>query len=470
MELGRSEGLFFSESQTPFSMNSSSSVRKKDRKIKKRAASALTYEHLRVRHKRGLTSSYCPWQKHIDCGLETEVSGSSGFSVERSDVGMVNLVGTIFRFHWAGILWVAWSVVLCLYCGFVHKQLVDGSFFKALGMLLAVLLSVRARNGVSRRQHVMRTVLDMGARARDLIQLAAEDCHKDLCSEEMQSRRRELRVLLEFTFAKIAHWFAVRELCYEGDEDQELAISWRGPLIEDLPVEFRKSALRLGSTLSLGMSPRPLFYYIREICDHTWDPGLDGTKIDRVSTIRRWHKQMDIEINGLIRHFDDLATFQEEVQPRQMTWLISSLICVYTSLYPWCVQDESAIVLSTTTLGMCMVFYGLNALTCEIEDPLLQRSHGFNLSLIFDQLFRNMECEEALHQRCRVFLQDLDPADVCEDICRQFVSQELDEHGPFHLGVETEHTEQASEHDGLLCSHRDMDCPEGGRFSFCRPV
>lgn len=395
----------------------------------KRSAAALTYEHTRLDERiadRSILGSCLT----AECN-NVEVTASGGFSVLRSEIGWLHLVTVIFRYHWAGIIIVTASVCLCLRTGFVHKQIVDGSFFKALGMLLAVLLSVRARNGVGRRQHVMGTVLNMGARARDILQLAADDCRLEPLEEECLRRRDELRLILEYVFAKIAYWFEVRELRHGSDEDTQP--NWQGPLIEDLPSHCRKAAMRLGSMLSLGMSPRPLFYYVREVCDRLWDPHEDA-KFDRISNIRRWHKQIDIEINGLIRHFDDLATFQEEIQPRQMTWLIAGLICLYTSLYPWCVQDESGPVLAATTLGMCFVFYGLNALTCEIEDPLLRCSHGFNLSLIFQQLFRNLECEEALQVRCRSFMRDFDASEVSEDTRQRFVGQELATHGPFYLG------------------------------------
>lgn len=57
---------------------------------------------------------------------------------------------------------------LVVLTGAVQLQLVDTSFFRAVGLLLAVLLSLRAKNAVSRRQKLMSGVLDMMNCAKNL--------------------------------------------------------------------------------------------------------------------------------------------------------------------------------------------------------------------------------------------------------------------------------------------------------------
>lgn len=428
--------------------------------VLRRSPAALTYEYLGQRARYNGDVNFAIFQNRLNRPLQQEllngggVSASGGFVVERKTVTIcAPLIASVFGQHYFGICVAFLSVVLCIWSGSTHVQLIDDSFFKSLGMLLAVLVSVRTRNGVVRREQVLSLVLAMGSTARDVVELVASVPDLTVSDDERLRTRVKLLNILEFTFARIAHWLEVRELGLPPERLEDSTPTWQGPDIDDLPAEYRKAAARLGSMPFLGMPPRPLLYFLREVCDKLWAIPED-LNLDRISKIRRWHKLIDIELDGLLKMFDVLSTFLEEVQPRQMTWLVDLLIYTYTSLYPWCVRHESALMLTTTTLGMCFVFLGLNTLTCELEDPLLRHSHGFNLSLIFEQVFRNIECEEAAQIRCRHCLRNLDPEEVCEQTCQDFVQKEMRTHGPFFLGSLNE-VELSQECAGIMSLRPD---------------
>lgn len=411
----------------------------------RRSPAALTYEYSNQQANNGDDGApLWNWCRREGFLGNADVFASGGFVVQRRDLGAVwQTVVTILSENIVGIACAACSLAICLASGCVRTKIIDGSFFKALGMLLGLLLSMRARSGAVRRERSLRILLGMGWRARDLIELVAPLPDTTDTPDDCVRERRKLRVCLEFTFAKIAHWVQVRELGPPEDGGSSVP-TWQGPGVEDLPKEFRKRAMQLGSMPMLGNVSRPLVYFVREVCDSLWAPAEDP-KIDRISMIRRWHKQIDIEIDGLLTDLDDMSTFLEEAQPRHLTILMKVLICAYTSLYPWLVLHENEVMLVATSLGVCFVFLSLHEIACELDDPLIRHSHGYNISLIFEQQFRNMECEEAVQVRCRHFLRNMDPADVCERTRRDFVAKELRTHGPFALGAQQHVLEVSSE-------------------------
>ena len=84
-----------------------------------------------------------------------------GASIKETYYG-IRIVVSIFsgmpRRHLMHFLLVFISYVLVVLTGAVQLELVD-TFFRAVGFLLAVLLSLRAENGVARRQELMEGVL-----------------------------------------------------------------------------------------------------------------------------------------------------------------------------------------------------------------------------------------------------------------------------------------------------------------------
>merc|ERR1711963_1161913 len=84
--------------------------------------------------------------------------------------------------------------------------------------------------------------------------------------------------------------------------------------------------------------------------------------------------------------------------------MVNMLISIYVAFYPWCARHESRIVLGPTTVAMALVFYGLNAITQELEYPLSAHGQGFNLMLTFQRAFADMQREHGVRQRCGRFL------------------------------------------------------------------
>ena len=94
-----------------------------------------------------------------------------GASIKDTYYG-IRIVVSIFsgmpRRHLMHFLLVIISYVLVVLTGALQLELVDTSFFRGLGLLLAVLLSLRAENGVARRQELMEGVLATWICQRDL--------------------------------------------------------------------------------------------------------------------------------------------------------------------------------------------------------------------------------------------------------------------------------------------------------------
>ena len=55
---------------------------------------------------------------------------------------------------------------------------------------------------------------------------------------------------------------------------------------------------------------------------------------------------------------------------------------------------------------MACVFYGLNALTEQLEDPVHHQTQGFDLKRTFQNLFAELDRDEAMRDYCRCYLGD----------------------------------------------------------------
>lgn len=94
-----------------------------------------------------------------------------GASIKETYYG-IRIVASIFsgmpRRHLMHFLLIVISYVLVVLTGALRLELVDTSFFHGVGLLLAVLLLLRAENGVARRQELMEGVLATWICQRDL--------------------------------------------------------------------------------------------------------------------------------------------------------------------------------------------------------------------------------------------------------------------------------------------------------------
>jgi len=173
-------------------------------------------------------------------------------------------------------------------------------------------------------------------------------------------------------------------------------------------------------------------------------PGIN--KIDRISIIRRWHRNVDLDLLNICHQFDTLLMYKEELHTAQFRWMLSSVILLYVALYPWCVNHETTLVLGGTTIGMAFVFYGLNAMTEQLEDPVAQHQQGFDLTTIFQAMFEKMDKEEAVRSECIEFLQMQKAMGkkVDEDLHDQFEDRVLNDttimEDPVGTHVERQHS------------------------------
>ncbi|CAL1147119.1 unnamed protein product [Cladocopium goreaui] len=285
--------------------------------------------------------------------------------------------------HMMHFLFVFISYMLVVLTGAVQMQLVDTSFFRAVGLLLAVLLSLRAKNAVSRRQKLMAGVLDMMNCAKNLLYLVHFN----------PNSRAKLRGVLEFAFLEAAAW--ALPVMEQGEDVADL---------NDLPEEYREVAFVLRAKYAAHISPRPLFMWLRELCDELFDPAL-ATKSAGISIIRRFHRNAEEELHTLFAKFDFLLMFRENFVTDQFRWMLETVIFIYVVLYPWCVCTESNLVLGATTVGMACVFYGLNSLTEQLEDPV-HHPQGVDLKKTFKRLFEELDRDDKMREYSRAWLND----------------------------------------------------------------
>jgi len=386
---------------------------------------------------------------------------------------VVDLLGHMVSQHMLAFSGILLSFFGCVWAGAVNTSFVDPSFFRATGLLLAVLISLRAKNAMSRRSQLMQGVLAMMNSARNML---------EICGVESKEKRRRLRAMLGFSFLEIAAWVGTA-----SGED------WPFPKLSDLDPEDREVAFRLRGKCKLRTSPRPLLIYLRQYCDDLFDveehtlrcnrsmmqqprcfaakptlatldelpskliaggsserlapavplevqssrrsegeaenseeqddttdavqavgqPSPTNTAerpieemVDRISVIRRWHRNMERDLHTITANFDVLLMYRERLLTPQFRFMLGCVIFVYIALYPWCVRNESSVILGVTTVGMAFVFYGLNAMTEQLEDPVLHRGQGFNLSLTFRKMFADMDRDELVRDYCERFLHE----------------------------------------------------------------
>eukprot|EP00747_Dinoflagellata_sp_TGD_P048431 gnl/TRDRNA2_/TRDRNA2_145604_c0_seq1.p1 gnl/TRDRNA2_/TRDRNA2_145604_c0~~gnl/TRDRNA2_/TRDRNA2_145604_c0_seq1.p1 ORF type:complete len:529 (+),score=86.23 gnl/TRDRNA2_/TRDRNA2_145604_c0_seq1:68-1654(+) len=398
----------------------------------RRQATLLSYDHMLVgpagkrsnnrRHTTATHAADSMLQGWECCTYEPYApSGTPGISERRILLQMVDMFSDIAHRHHLGLLGIFASFLMCLIVDAVHSQFIDGSFFKASGLLLAVLLSLRAKNAVTRRQKMMQCIIGMINSARNILWLAGG---QDL------EKRRVIRSVLAFIFAEVAAWIARRHTV--TDEGLRNVSVWHshGATLDDLPEKFQKDVFILRGKAQLRVTPRPLMLCLRDVCDAVFDQrDFDAESTDQISHVRRWHRNIDAELNKLTDLVDLILIYDEELYNRQFRWLIGSLIFLYVSLYPWCVQNENGAMLGGTTLGMAFVFYGLNSMSQQLEEPFNKHGAGFNLGLTFQKAFNDLDEEEKCRERCRVFLRRaLDKGcRITELLHDEFVNSEVED-------------------------------------------
>ena len=299
------------------------------------------------------------------------------------------------RRHFVHFLLIFVSYLLVMLTGAAQLQLVDTSFFRAVGLLLAVLLSSRCENAMTRRQELMEAVLQMINSAQNLLYLFHFD----------REARSKLREVLYFMFKEIAEC----ALRIPPKKQPLKEVSAAG--LNSLPDQYRDWAFVFRAKHDEDISTRPLLIRLRHLCDELFDPDLatetaGPEKVDKVSIIRRYHQNSEKELRTIVDKFDFLLMFRESFVTDQFRWMLETVIFVYIVLYPWCVCHESNMVLGATTFGMAVVFYGLNALTEQLEDPVNHPTQGFDLKATFVQAFCEIERDDNTRQFAHDWLGD----------------------------------------------------------------
>jgi len=291
------------------------------------------------------------------------------------------------------LLGVVMSFALCVVCGVVEESFVDPSFFKAIGLLLAMMLSLRAKNAWSRRQAMMKSLMRMMNSAWSIICVVdPEDCNP-----------QRLVKYLAFCFQEVA--------IYIDDVSDWKDLQMHAMRIEELDEADRETAFIMCQKGYYHESPRPLLVRIRQVCDQIFEPDkhlqLSGgeERVDKIRIIRRFHCNIDRELDTILAEFDNLRLFKEPYLTVQYISMIHIVIFVYMVLYPWCVAHENAPLLGMTGIGMGVVFYGLNHVTVGLESPRTQSGQGFNLFLTFHQMFGQLEYQARLREKCKQHLE-----------------------------------------------------------------
>jgi len=319
--------------------------------------------------------------------------------------------------HFIGILT---SLILCCLSGAVKFEVIDLAWFRAMGLLLAVLMSLRAKNALTRRSRLISNVLGMMNSARTIL---------DVCGGKCAEKRWRLRSFLRFALLQ-----AAANIC--GDHSGVAASAM--PSMQELHPDDRLAAFCLRGKASLKTYARPLLLYLQQLCDdvfdahehtrqanHTWLASHSDSVIpisfsreghehedclqapvDIVAVIRRHHTIMRRECRSIVIHYDALMMYSERFLTAEFKLMLSSLIFLYIALYPWCVQNESKIVLYFTTFGLAVVFYGLNSMTEHLEDPTLRRGQGFNLILSFWSMMEQLEKDDKVRALAQKFCEE----------------------------------------------------------------
>jgi len=401
----------------------------------------------------------------------SQVAGSHAFwrgrVYERSQ--LIQFAHFFILVSWQKLWWfvaIAISFAICVHYENVHSSSVDASFFKGMGMLLAVLLSLRVKNAVTRRQRVASVVLAMTAHARSLLYISSR-------GKDGFKIAKTLHVMLHYSFMEAADWLLllgdndglrkgffvncapVSPVCRSGQRDAILA----------LPQEWRKEcflhAAKVGR--NFAFTPRPLLQYLREACDSIFDYknfAGDNSQVDGTSKIRRWHKLVDNDVDGVIKAFDKLTAFQEINGTRHFEPIILGLIFCYLALYPWCVSHESTFILGSTTLLMACVFYALDSAASTLEKSIGDGSFPSDIDLhsTFSCFFRATLDEIELSSKVDGFLKGREEM-VSSRLHDEFVRR-LDEDAWSDDDGDEEQTEETplsgrvhSARGGILCCH-----------------
>lgn len=266
--------------------------------------------------------------------------------------------------HGLGLLGVTLSYSAVLFFRAVDQQYTDNSFFKALGLLLGLLLSSRAKNALQQRQKLVNSVFRMICSAKNVMDIMGSTAQKE--------DAMKLVVYKEFLLEQVAREISRAQPCTMDDVPEQLQ-------------EYRE-AIQYRACCSGAeprhLSTRALILLLRTLCDQAFDVDkrVQPDLISRVDHIRRYHKLIDLEMTEMLTCFDSMCFFEQELAVTyQMRCMISLIIFLYAGFYPWCVQDESAVVLGITTFLIAFVFYVLDGLTLELEDPLSAHGQGMDL-------------------------------------------------------------------------------------------
>mmetsp|Transcript_119454 Transcript_119454/g.230461 ORF Transcript_119454/g.230461 Transcript_119454/m.230461 type:complete len:484 (-) Transcript_119454:166-1617(-) len=366
----------------------------------KKSSKLLSYHHLPASNEEELDCVQVPeWRSCFNTTTSSDIPGIKELSAL---VQVMTMCRSMIRVHGMGFVGIGCSFCICCLSGFEHASLVDGSFFKSTGLLLAVMLSLRVRNAVTRRTHLTNQIPSMINAAKTILDMAANS---------VPEKRRFLSQALGVSFADVALWLT-RHCVEEYSESISVTKEWLADQLSRLPCEYRRQFLRLGGIGAMGVSPRPQLLYLRDVCDTLFTPEACG-EIDKISNIRRWHKNIDRELQRL------------EVHTKEFRWLISALIFFYVALYPWFVADERKIILAMTTGMMAIVFYGLDAMAQELEEPLGPHSQGLNVALTFRQAFAEIEKEQEVRANFDQFLEHYEDERLSLDLIAEFASEQI---------------------------------------------
>merc|ERR1712187_605876 len=106
-----------------------------------------------------------------------------------------------------------------------------------------------------------------------------------------------------------------------------------------LEPQDREAAFVLRSKLKVGISPRPLLLFLRDFCDELFEAEPPGkshdsssdAKVDKISVIRRFHRNLELELHSLFSKFDLLLMYREQLLTVQFRWMLETVIFVYVS-------------------------------------------------------------------------------------------------------------------------------------------
>jgi len=321
----------------------------------------------------------------------------------------LHFFGIVLLRHKVPLLGVVTSMALRVLPGDrVQHTWLDESFFRGTGMLLAILLSFRTKNAVSLRQNVGAAVLRMMGSARSLLHLASRS------SDAYEGNWTRLHWVLSVAFLQSADWLVLHsEKAGSAPVDKEHGLPALSPPKSVTDRDLEECFVR-GSKVSANMActPRPMLQYVREVCDDVFDYGrfagdMGGKKTSETDKVRRWHRNVDRLVDGIIHSFDEIVTLQECIGTQQLRQLINGILFFYLALYPWCVRHESTWVLASTCLGLSCIFYGLDTVAQELETSVGGGKSPIDLDvrLTFENFFASLQEEDLVRCRARRFFQ-----------------------------------------------------------------